>query len=628
MIRESGPEIDRESGRASGRIKGTRESSALLMACGVSASTLAGLLNEARRIDAHPIDLALGAGLVAEPHFLAVLAQAIGAEVASSVPTPPPGLRAEEAFALRGYALPDGTRVLSPLGVQVDLLLNRARTRDARIMLASRQSFLDALIAADGPRLAHRAAMELPEALSARRWGPVLARVRRTLVLMALAGFVVFAMGLWVAPLPVLVVPPLLLSPLFLVAGLAILTSTLESTRPPRAAPVPGKLPRYTLLVPLRREARVVPDLFRRLTALDYPRDRLEVFYLVEADDGETEAALRSLPLPPGHLVMRLPEGEPRTKPRALNIALPFVRGDLVVAYDAEDAPEPDQLLRAAALFEALPARIACLQGRLAIANHRDGFLTRRFAVDYAALFDCVKAGMGRAAWPVPLGGTSNHFRTPILRRVGAWDAWNVTEDADLGLRLARCGYLVEDLPSTTWEEAPNTLGSWMNQRTRWMKGWMQTLLVHMSTPAQALRQIGLFRVMMIGSMGLSVILGTMLYPIFLVAVIVRLVNPVPLGGAPGLLMLADATLVLALALTLIVELVPACIALMRRRALHLLWLVPLAPITHVMISIATWRALIELLERPFFWHKTEHGLARTAQGLGALRSTRQTPPA
>jgi cellulose synthase/poly-beta-1,6-N-acetylglucosamine synthase-like glycosyltransferase len=607
------------------------ECAALLRACGLSEADLNTLEREALRLGAHPLDLALGEGTICEKRALAELAPRIGARVSASPPAPEGRIHAEEAFALRGYALRDGTRVLAPNGTQIDLLLKRPRSGPGTgMILTTRQALMDALLAADGERLARKAAFDLPETYSARRWGPWLMRWR-SMILRAGALMALALLGLiWLAPLHALILPPLVFSPLFLMAGLAVLTSTLESTRPPRAVPPRERnaLPRYCIMVPLHREASIVPVLVKRLNALLYPRDRLDVLFLVEADDTETIEALRGLPLPPSMLVMPLPPGEPRTKPRAMNLALPFARGELLVAYDAEDAPEPDQLLRAAALFEALPARVACLQGRLAVANHRDGFLTRRFAVDYAALFDCIKAGMGRAAWPVPLGGTSNHFRTGLLHRVGGWDAWNVTEDADLGLRLARFGYLVEDLPSTTWEEAPNQLGAWMNQRTRWMKGWMQTLLVHLCTPRQAVAQLGLFRVAMIGSMGLSVILGALLYPLFLAGVIARLINPIPLGGAPGLLALADAMLVLAVIVAVLVELIPATIALFRRRALHLLLMVPGAPITHILVAIATWCALADLLRRPYFWHKTEHGLARTEQGLSALRNTRKTPRA
>ncbi len=611
-----------------GKIRGSPASGALLRQCGVSPGALATLLDRACRLGAHPVELALGEGLVAEPRCLAVLARHLGARVQVPPPRPPP-MPVDEAFRLGGYALANGTGVLAPQGAQIDLLLRRGARRDHELVLTTRQALLEALVAVDAPRLARRALYTLPESYSARRWGVLLGAQRRLLRLAALAPELLWMLWLWLAPLPALVLPPLLISPLFLCASLAVLTAALESLRPPRRAPRldPGTLPRYTLLVPLHREARIVPKLVARLMALQYPRDRLEVFYLVEADDHETATALRKQALPFGHFILGLPGGGPRTKPRALNIALPFARGDLVVAYDAEDAPEPDQLLRAAALFAALPGHVACLQGRLAIANHRDGFLTRRFAVDYAALFDCIKAGMGRAAWPVPLGGTSNHFRAAILRRVGAWDAWNVTEDADLGLRLTRFGYRIEDLPSTTWEEAPNIARSWMNQRTRWMKGWMQTLLVHLSTPRTAIRQIGLFRFAMISSTGLSLILGALLYPMLLIGILVRLAQPVPLGATTGLLLLADCALVMALALMLIVELVPASLALISRGAPRLILMVPLAPVTHLLITIAAWRALFELIRQPFFWHKTEHGLTRSDERLGPLRNKARKPP-
>lgn len=249
----------------------------------------------------------------------------------------------------------------------------------------------------------------------------------------------------------------------------------------------------------------------------------------------------------------------------------------------------------------------------------RDSFLTRRFAIDYAALFDCVKAGMGRAEWAVPLGGSSNHFRAEVLKRIGAWDAWNVTEDADLGLRLARFGWRVEDLRSTTWEEAPNSIAAWMNQRTRWMKGWLQTMIVHARRPGQMISTLGLFRAMIIASTGLAVVIGALLYPVFMSGVAFRLANPMPLGAGSALLTAADTMLVFALVIAVLVEMIPAVIALKRRRALRLAPYILLAPITHLMVSVAAWRALIELIRKPFHWHKTTHGQGGEAGGLSSI---------
>ncbi|WP_166443737.1 glycosyltransferase [Rhabdaerophilum calidifontis] len=596
--------------------------------CGLAPAEWHACLTRARALSADPFDLALGEGRIREAAFLAGLAHLLGARTAA-IPPPPAIGRAEEAFALRTYRTEDGARVVQPNGALALVLLRQHREgRLPPVILTGRQGFLDRIVEADGDRIARRALCTLPARHSARppeaRHGHASGRHGRgeaARVMLALAGLGVLSGLAVLFPVEALVLPPLLLSPIFVIAGLAALTATFESLMPaPPPPPVESRnLPRYSVLVPLYREANIVADLVARLDALQYPRDRLEILFLVESDDAETRAALAAVPRPPGFLIFPVPEGTPRTKPRALNAALPFATGDLVVVYDAEDAPEPDQLLRAAALFGALPAQVACLQARLAIANPRDGFLTRRFAIDYAALFDCMKAGSASAGWSVPLGGSSNHFRLPVLRQIGAWDAWNVTEDAELGLRLARFGWSVGDLRSTTWEEAPNRLDSWLGQRRRWLKGWLQTLVVQLRDPRGLIAGLGPFRTMVIAATGFAVLAGALLAPVFALAVALRLANGTPLGSGGPLLILADAMLVLTLLVTLAVEIIPAFVALARRRALFLAPWILLAPVTHLLVSLAAWQALRELARRPYHWQKTAHGQARRTGGLHAI---------
>ena len=192
--------------------------------------------------------------------------------------------------------------------------------------------------------------------------------------------------------------------------------------------------------------------------------------------------ALAAIRLPGMFEVIVAPPGPPRTKPRALNVALPLARGDFVTVYDAEDVPHPNQLRLAVETFARVPLDIGCLQARLVIDNTGDSWVTRFFTIEYATLFYVINPGLSRLDMPVPLGGTSNHFRRNVLQRLRGWDAWNVTEDADLGIRLALAGYRIGDLPSPTLEEAPATLDAWMNQRTRWMKGFMQVCVTHSAT--------------------------------------------------------------------------------------------------------------------------------------------------
>jgi hypothetical protein len=236
---------------------------------------------------------------------------------------------------------------------------------------------------------------------------------------------------------------------------------------------VEHRLPTYTIIVALYREAGSVDALVRSLRALDYA-EKLDIKLVVEPDDVETSVALARLKLGAPFEIITAPASGPRTKPKALNAALPFARGTFTVVYDAEDRPEPDQLRRAVELFLAEPDNVACVQARLTIDNTADSWLAALFTAEYAAQFDLFLPGLAALNLPLPLGGSSNHFSTAVLRQIGAWDSYNVTEDADLGMRLARFSYRSAMIHSTTYEEAPALVHAWLRQRTRWFKGWMR----------------------------------------------------------------------------------------------------------------------------------------------------------
>jgi cellulose synthase/poly-beta-1,6-N-acetylglucosamine synthase-like glycosyltransferase len=178
--------------------------------------------------------------------------------------------------------------------------------------------------------------------------------------------------------------------------------------------------------------------------------------------------------------VLVAPPGSPKTKPRACNFALQRARGELVVIYDAEDAPHPGQLREAAARFAAGDPRLACLQAPLRIEDPGFSlFLPQQFRLEYASHFEVLLPALARWGLAFPLGGTSNHFKASALREIGAWDSYNVTEDADIGFRLAAAGHRLGVIGRPTWETAPTTWGQWFPQRARWIKGHMQTLAVH-----------------------------------------------------------------------------------------------------------------------------------------------------
>ena len=384
-------------------------------------------------------------------------------------------------------------------------------------------------------------------------------------------------------------------------------------------------LPVYTVIVALHRERRVLNRLVDALMTLDYPRAKLDIKLVIEADDGEMHEAFAALPLPGPCEVIVAPPGLPRTKPRALNIALPLARGEFITVYDAEDVPHPGQLRLAVETFARMPLNVGCLQARLVIDNTEDSWITRLFTIEYATLFDVINPGLSRLDMPVPLGGTSNHFRKGVLQRLGGWDAWNVTEDADLGIRLALAGYRVGDLPSPTLEEAPAALKAWMKQRTRWMKGFMQVCVTHSRHPLRALRTLGAARFFGAVSMTLGTVIAALGYPIFMALSLKGLIDQSLFKAETPLEVITSALGIVLFVSGMVAIIVPPLAALSRRGWWGLLPYVPLLPFYYVLVSVAAWRSVAEFFLDPFRWHKTEHGLARTSRA-GMFRDAGADP--
>lgn len=372
------------------------------------------------------------------------------------------------------------------------------------------------------------------------------------------------------------------------------------------------QLPTYTVIAALHREAKSVGPLLKAILALDYPAEKLDIILAVEPDDAATRDAIaRHGPLPQLRVVMAHPVG-PRTKPKALNCALPYARGSLLAVFDAEDRPEPGQLRAALDAFRRGGGGLGCVQARLCIDNLSQSWLSRMFAAEYAGQFDAFLPGVAELGLPLPLGGSSNHFRTDVLRDIGAWDPYNVTEDADLGFRLARFGYRSAMIGSTTFEEAPIRFGGWLRQRTRWMKGWIQTWCVHMRQPRQFWRDAGSRGVLTLNLAVSGSVLTALAHPVLLVELLASLPA---FAAAPGWSPASAYHTLhgLAIAAGYVSTIVVGIIGLRQRGRLRDGWILALTPFYWVCLSIAAWRALAQFVWNPYRWEKTEHGLARRA---------------
>lgn len=362
-------------------------------------------------------------------------------------------------------------------------------------------------------------------------------------------------------------------------------------------------LPLYSILVPLRDEAGMVDQLCKSLRAIDYPVHRLEVIFVVEQRSAETiRAVTRHLGYPAFSLV-EVPHAMPLTKPKALDFALPFCRGEFVVVYDAEDRPAPDQLRRVLRQFRRAP-HLQCIQSQLVIANGHRGVFPALFAGEYAGLFSVFLPALARWGVVMPLGGTSNHFRLESLRTIGGWDAYNVTEDADLGVRLARRGFACGTSSTMTLEDAPETFKGWLGQRRRWMKGWMQTILVHNRRPGQLLRDLGFWRFCAFEIIVFGMVLSPLLHTGFVLTCLVFLSRD---GIALPTLDLWSLACLVVLALGHGIAIASNMVGLIRTRQPWLIIWQLLLPFYWMAIAWATLAALLDLATRPFHWIKTTH---------------------
>ncbi|MGE2735267.1 glycosyltransferase [Mycolicibacterium vaccae] len=369
------------------------------------------------------------------------------------------------------------------------------------------------------------------------------------------------------------------------------------------------ELPTYTILVPAFHEPEVVGELIAGMAAMEYPKDKLQVLLLLEADDEITIEAAKRCPAAGLVEIVTVPPAQPRTKPKACNYGLHFATGEIVTIYDAEDRPDPLQLRRVVAVFRSAGDDVVCVQARLAFFNGHQNRLTGWFTAEYGLWFGYLLPGMMRTDTPIPLGGTSNHLLASALEKVGAWDPYNVTEDADLGLRIAANGFVTAVVESTTLEEANSDYINWIRQRSRWYKGYLQTWLVEMRRPGALLRTLGpraFIRFNLI--LGGTPVIAVINLFFWLITVLWFLGQPAAVAALfptfvyfPALL-----SLVLGNLATIYMNL----LAIREDDRADLLSAALTVPAFWVLMSVAAAKGLYQLIRHPSYWEKTVHGLA------------------
>ena len=567
-----------------------------------------------RRQNGRLADILIARRMIAEADLFAALARHWQAGMIDPARQPPdPRLidRLGAAACLRDGLLPwrqVGALTVIATAFPEDFARRRAQLEacfgPVLMALVPNGALAAAILAARGAALDHAARCRVAAPESCRDWGRGPASLWFGLVaLAALAGLIA-------APLVLLFAITIgALLTLFFATLLKIAAALAALRRPAPEPPPPliARLPTVSVVVALYHESSIAARLVRRLDRLDYPRELLDIVLVVEEDDRLTRSALNAADLPPWMRVVVAPFGPLKTKPRALNFALDACRGQIIGVYDAEDAPAPDQIRQMVTRFYQRGAEVACLQGVLDFYNPNTNWLSRCFTLEYAAWFRIVLPGLARLGFAIPLGGTTLFFRRAALEALGGWDAHNVTEDADLGMRLARHGYRTELIDSVTEEEANCRVLPWIRQRSRWLKGYMVTYAVHMRDPALLWRQLGAWKFIGFQAFFLTTLSQFLLAPVLWSFWLVALGLPHPVADAlppplrlalMGLFLVTEAVLLVVTLIAL--RLTPARINPLWALMLHLYF--PLA-------ALASYKAAWELINRPFYWDKTRHGL-------------------
>ncbi len=605
----------------------------------IGARDLKHALHLQQRIDAPLGDIMISEGLVEKQDVLSALAKQArteGADLTLEPPSPDMAERLPVWLCLRYGVVPwreqAGTLYVatsSPAGfakLRTALGAKAARLFPVIVDEAQIKSHQSRLF---GPQLARAAATKVAEHESCRGWARQ--TKRRMLWAAALAGG--FAAALFFAPLWTITLLSLwavLTLMLTSAMKLAALAAHLTRAKAPRPAGTKGaslRMPRVSVLVPLLKETEIAGQLIRRLSQLTYPKSLLNVVLVLEASDRMTRETIRQTELPDWMRVVEVPQaGSLTTKPRALNYALDFCDGSIIGVWDAEDWPEPDQIEKVVSRFHEAPDNVVCLQGVLDYYNSRSTWLARCFTIEYAIWWRIVMPGIARLGLVVPLGGTTLFFRRKALEKLGGWDAHNVTEDADLGVRLARHGYKTELLPTVTREEATSRAWPWVRQRSRWLKGFLVTYFVHMRSPGALLRDLGIWRFMGIQTLFLAAVSQFAAAPVLwsFWLTLFGMTHPVAQTlGAPVVWAFAG-LFVSTEALALLLGFVAVSHAGHR----HLIPFVPTMAIYFTLGALAAYKAIWELVRVPFFWDKTQHGVTAETDPAPGPATDRCADPA
>jgi len=363
--------------------------------------------------------------------------------------------------------------------------------------------------------------------------------------------------------------------------------------------------PLYTILLPVYRETSIFEQLYSAIENIYYPKNRLEVLLLIEEDDTEFKEFLQAQKLPPWWEIVEIPDFKPKTKGKALNFGLLKAGGDYLVIYDAEDIPEKNQLKKAVLAFRKLHRDVVCLQSKLNYYNPYQNMLTKWFTAEYSSWFDLYLPGINAVNAPMPLGGTSNHFKREKLLELRGWDPFNVTEDCDLGIRIFKAHYSTKVLDTTTWEEANSVPANWLKQRSRWVKGYIQTYLVNMRNPAGLIKKIGIMKFFHFNAIVGGNVFVLCFNPVAWTMIILWLLKPGRFYFPNAFLLFSTAALLAGNFFFIMINVW----GVLQRKWYRLAFTALFSPLYWFLMSAGAWKGLFQFLRKPHFWEKTEHAL-------------------